>query len=176
MAFEKWMYIIRLRLRSLFQRSQVETELSEELQDHLERKTRELVAAGLTPTEARRKATREFGGVERSAAGGDIAFGTDVRYTNALDATVDYQLMQKAGMNFRQILEALNTTPAKWLHIRGVTGRLVSGENADVVVLPGDPRIDVASLASIRATVRQGKVVFGELVPQTPNLISSRAR
>ena len=33
-----------------------------------------------------------------------------------------------------------------------------------------------ARAASLAATVRQGKVAIGELVPQTPNSISSRAR
>ena len=66
MSFEKWRYALPLRLRSLFGRNRVETELHEELQDHLERKTHEYVAEGLTPSEARRKAVREFGGVELS--------------------------------------------------------------------------------------------------------------
>ena len=64
MDSEKWMHIIRLRLRSLFQGSRVERELGEELQQHLEQKTQEYVAAGLAIEEARRKAIREFGGVE----------------------------------------------------------------------------------------------------------------
>lgn len=63
---EHWLYTIPLRLRSLFRRKAVETELSDELRDHLERKTREFVAGGLAPEEARRKAMREFGGVEQS--------------------------------------------------------------------------------------------------------------
>ena len=61
-----WLYTIPLRLRSLFRREDVEQELSEELLFHLEEKTREYVAEGFSPTEARRKATREFGGVEQS--------------------------------------------------------------------------------------------------------------
>ena len=66
MRSRHWLYTIPLRLRSLFLREDVEQELSEELRFHLEEKTREYVAAGFTPTEARRKATREFGGVEQS--------------------------------------------------------------------------------------------------------------
>src|SRR5579864_1983824 len=34
MSFERWFYIVRLRLRSLFRRAQVERELDEELQFH----------------------------------------------------------------------------------------------------------------------------------------------
>jgi putative ABC transport system permease protein len=62
----KWLYTLPLRLRSLFRRQRVEQELSEELQFHLDQKTQEYIASGLTPDEARRKARREFGGVELS--------------------------------------------------------------------------------------------------------------
>jgi predicted permease len=61
-----WIVTLRLRLRSLFRRQQVEQDLSEELQYHLEKKIQEHFAAGLTQEEARRKALREFGGVELS--------------------------------------------------------------------------------------------------------------
>jgi putative ABC transport system permease protein len=63
---EHWLYTLPLRLRSLFRRNQVEKDLSEELQFHLEEKTKELVADGFSPEEARRKARREFGGLEQS--------------------------------------------------------------------------------------------------------------
>jgi predicted permease len=63
---QHWFYTLRLRLRSLFRRNQVEQDLREELQYHLERKTQEFVANGLTLEEARRKARRDFGGLEQS--------------------------------------------------------------------------------------------------------------
>ena len=59
-----WLYTLPLRLRSLFHRDAVEQDLSDELQYHLEQKTHEYIAGGLSPEEARRKATREFGGLE----------------------------------------------------------------------------------------------------------------
>jgi putative ABC transport system permease protein len=61
-----WFYTFPLRLRSLFRRNQVEQDLSEELQFHLEQKTREYMASGLARDEALQKATREFGGLELS--------------------------------------------------------------------------------------------------------------
>ena len=66
MRFEKWRYSIPLRLRSLLRRREVEQELSDELQYHVEAKTREYVANGLTREQARRNAMREFGGIEVS--------------------------------------------------------------------------------------------------------------
>lgn len=51
------------RLRSLFQREASEQELSRELEFHLERATEANIRAGMTPSEARFAAQREFGGV-----------------------------------------------------------------------------------------------------------------
>jgi putative ABC transport system permease protein len=65
MHFEKWRYIVPLRLRSLFQRKQVESELSEELQYHLEQRQRDLIAQGVAPKEARHSALREMRGLEQ---------------------------------------------------------------------------------------------------------------
>jgi predicted permease len=63
---EHWFYTLPLRLRSLFQRNQVEQDLSEELQYHLEQKTKQYASSGMALEEARRKARREFGGIEQT--------------------------------------------------------------------------------------------------------------
>src|SRR5262245_9279979 len=54
---------LRLRLRSLFRRTQLEQELDEELQYHLQRQIDVGLANGLTPEEARCTAVRELGGI-----------------------------------------------------------------------------------------------------------------
>jgi predicted permease len=64
MRFERWIYSIPLRLRSLFQRDAVEHELDDELQFHLEQKTQHYLDGGLTPEEARRCALRDIDGLE----------------------------------------------------------------------------------------------------------------
>jgi putative ABC transport system permease protein len=53
------------RLTALFNRSRTERDLDEELQHHIEVKTQENVAAGMSPEEARYAALRAFGGVEQ---------------------------------------------------------------------------------------------------------------
>jgi len=63
MRIEHWVYEIPLRLRSLFRRSRVEQELDEELQFHLDRKTEEYLAQGLTPAQARKAAVRAMDGL-----------------------------------------------------------------------------------------------------------------
>ncbi|MFN2564416.1 MAG: ADOP family duplicated permease [Gemmatimonadaceae bacterium] len=65
MRIEHWVYTIPLRLRSLFRREQVERELDEELRYHIERQVEELVARGVSPADARTRALRAMGGVER---------------------------------------------------------------------------------------------------------------
>ena len=55
-----------LRLRALFRPLQMDEELSEELQFHLEMQARKNLAGDLDPTEARRQARLQFGSIERA--------------------------------------------------------------------------------------------------------------
>ena len=63
---EHWLFTIPLRLRSLFRWSQADRELDDELRDHLERKTEEYVAQGMTQKEAYRRARLDLGGIEQT--------------------------------------------------------------------------------------------------------------
>ena len=63
---EHWLYTIPLRLRSLFRRAQADEQLDDELRDHLERKTEEYVAKGMSPQEARRRVRLDLGGIEQT--------------------------------------------------------------------------------------------------------------
>src|SRR6185437_4750458 len=47
-------------------------------------------------------------------AGGTILFGTDIGYlTNYSDQTREFDLLQRAGLSFPQILASLTTAPAE---------------------------------------------------------------
>jgi len=63
---EHWLFTIPLRLRSLFRWAQADQELDDELRDHLERKTEEYVARGMTQKEAHRRARLDLGGIEQT--------------------------------------------------------------------------------------------------------------
>src|SRR5437773_10164093 len=63
---EHWLYTIPLRLRSLFRWMQADQELDDELRDHLERKTEEYVAQGMTQEEAHRRARIDLDGIEQT--------------------------------------------------------------------------------------------------------------
>src|SRR5215471_11202895 len=57
----RWVVKLRMRMRSLFKRSQVEDELDDELRFHLEQQVDENLAQGMEPEQARRRATAAFG-------------------------------------------------------------------------------------------------------------------
>src|SRR5262249_51064388 len=62
---EQWLRTGPLRLGSIFRRGRVESELDEELRFHLDRKTEEGIAQGLSPEEARRRARLAMGGLDQ---------------------------------------------------------------------------------------------------------------
>ena len=63
---EHWLFTIPLRLRSLFRWAQADQELDDELRDHLERKTEEYVAQGMTQEQAHCRARLDLGGIEQA--------------------------------------------------------------------------------------------------------------
>src|SRR5881392_2269782 len=63
---EHWLYTIPLRLRSLFRWAQADQGLDDELRDHLDRKTQEYVAHGMTQEDAHRRARLDLGGIEQT--------------------------------------------------------------------------------------------------------------
>ena len=85
---EHWIYTVPLRLRSLFRGRQVEQELDEELQYHVDRLTEENKARGMDPQEARYAALRAMDGLEqrkeecRDARGLNLwtDLGQDIRF------------------------------------------------------------------------------------------------
>ena len=60
----RWLKSLHHLFRSLFQREIVELELDQELRFHMEQQIEENIKAGMSPDEARRSASHEFGGVE----------------------------------------------------------------------------------------------------------------
>ncbi len=91
--------------------------------------------------------------------GGTILFGTDVGYTQLYDTTSEYSYMLDAGMNWRDILASLTTTPATFFKA-GKPAGWSTGDAADLVVLGGDPALDVRNFAKVEYTIRAGKVIY----------------
>lgn len=94
------------------------------------------------------------------AAGGEILFGTDAGYIEHFDTAEEYRLLARAGLDFPAILAALTTAPAARFGAAGRSGRAAEGFEADLVVLDADPSQDVAALARVHATLRQGRFLY----------------
>jgi predicted permease len=60
-----WATVIAARMRALFGRGRLESELSDEVGFHLEMQIEDNLKAGMKPAEARNAAMRSFGGVDR---------------------------------------------------------------------------------------------------------------
>ena len=65
MSPRQWLYVIPLRLRSIFHRRLADRELDEELQYHLDMQTEENEAKGMSHEEARRSALIALGGLDQ---------------------------------------------------------------------------------------------------------------
>jgi imidazolonepropionase-like amidohydrolase len=95
-----------------------------------------------------------------SDAGIPILFGTDVGFLTDYDPTGEYRLMDRAGLNFPQILAAVTTAPAARYGFSNRKGRLAPGMDADLVVLGSDPAEDISAFADVRYTIRKGLVAY----------------
>jgi imidazolonepropionase-like amidohydrolase len=96
-----------------------------------------------------------------SDAGGQILFGTDVGYlTDYPDLTREYKLLGRAGLTFSQILAALTTEPTVRFGLSATTGRVANGQDADLVILDGDPAGDVMAFSRVRMTLRRGHIIY----------------
>lgn len=92
--------------------------------------------------------------------GGSIWFGTDVGFLEDYDPALEFDLLQRAGLSFDQILAALTTAPASRLPGGGERGRIEAGLIADLVVLDGDPASDLDAWTRPRYVLRAGRRIF----------------
>jgi macrolide transport system ATP-binding/permease protein len=140
------------RLRSLFQRSAIESELDDELRFHLELQVEKHVRAGLTREEAIRQARLEFGGLghvkEECRESRGITFlettARDIRYalrqlrkTPAFALTVLLTLALGIGAN-AAIFTLMNAVLLRKLPVTKPTSLVRLGDNNDCCVGSGN--------------------------------------
>jgi imidazolonepropionase-like amidohydrolase len=92
--------------------------------------------------------------------GGEILFGTDVGYLPNFDHAGEYELMASAGLGWREILASLTTAPAGRFREESLRGKVVSGLEADLVVLGSDPAHGVRAFADVRRVFRAGQAIY----------------
>jgi imidazolonepropionase-like amidohydrolase len=94
--------------------------------------------------------------------GGQLLFGTDVGYTHDYDPTQEYQLLQQAGLDVKEVLRMLTTAPRTLMAGEDERHEFVKvGSPADITVLARDPGVtDLRAFAHVRYTIRQGRVIY----------------
>ena len=97
-----------------------------------------------------------------SEAGVPILFGTDVGFLTDYDPAREYQLMDRAGLNFPQVLASLTTAPAARYGFSQHKGRVAAGMDADLVVLGSDPAEEVSAWTDVRYAIRKGAVIYAK--------------
>jgi putative ABC transport system permease protein len=84
------------RVRSLFRRDRVETEMDDELHFHFERQVEKYIQSGLTREEARRRARLDFGGLERVREECREARGVNVIDALFQDMRYGFRILKKS--------------------------------------------------------------------------------
>lgn len=105
-----------------------------------------------------------------SAAGGDVLFGTDAGYAEVYDTRDELRLMHEAGLDWRQVLASLTSTPAARFGQRARKGRIAEGMDADLVILAGDPAVGIEAFADVRYTLIGGRVVYAARAGESPQV------
>lgn len=136
--------IIRLRLRSLFSRAELEQELDEELRYHLEMEIEEHIAAGMSPEEARRQVQRSLAGVEQRKEE-----CRDMRGLNLLD-----NLVQDVRFAIRQLRKNVGfTATAIFMLVLGLCASVAIFAFVDAALLKPLPYRDPMRLVGVFESV-----------------------
>lgn len=97
-------------------------------------------------------------------AGGEVVLGTDYAGAGQVDFDLgmpihEIEWMQEAGMTPMQIIVAATRNGARSCNIESELGTLEKGKLADVLVVDGDPLVDVHALTNARLIMREGKSI-----------------
>jgi len=97
-------------------------------------------------------------------AGGEVVLGTDYAGARQVDFYLgmpihEIEWMQEAGMTPLQIIVAATRNGARSCNIERELGTLEKGKLADVLVVDGDPLVDVHALTKARLILREGKSI-----------------
>jgi len=112
------------------------------------------MAPGAAGSEEQLSALRGF--IDR---GGSIVFGTGAGYIPQYDPMLDHLLLDEGGIPFPDHLASLTTEPALRFAY-DYLGQVAPGMVADLVLLDGDPEVDVTAFNRVRLVLREGRALF----------------
>lgn len=97
---------------------------------------------------------------EFHALGGQLMFGTDVGYMTDYTTEDEFAALAESGLDYKEMLRMLTTAPAERFGVTADKGTVERGKLADLVVLDGDPAINIAAFSRVGATVRSGRIIY----------------
>jgi len=114
-------------------------------------------AAAVARTSEVIEAVREF-----ARTGAPLIFGTGAGYVPEFDPALEYLFLDEAGVPWETLFGALTSEPAQRFDY-GYTGLVEPGMLADIVLVDGDPSVDLTALDRVRWVLREGAVVYSSV-------------
>lgn len=116
---------------------------------------------GIDPVPERIK-RKKAGFSEALKSGVTICVGGDVGVFPHGDNVRELELMVEYGMRPADVLKAATSINAKVFHLEKKVGKVASGLLADLVVVKGDPTVEISQLRKVEWVMKNGVVVTGE--------------
>ena len=107
--------------------------------------------------EARREWIRRF-----HAMGGRILVGTDMPF-GGLAIHRELEILRECGISAAEVLASATGGAARAMRLSDRLGTIEPGRAADLLVVHGDPSVDLAALRRIDLVMRDGRAVSGPL-------------
>src|SRR6267154_6750106 len=170
------------RLRALFQRKAVESELDQELRAHLENETEKHVAAGLAPQDAARRARIALGGLEQIKEQCRDARGIRLLDTLTQDVRYGLRTLRKSpGFTAVAILTlalGIGANTAIFSMMNGLMLHTLPVRDPEQLVellhqYPGEPAFNGFSWDAYQI-MRDGNHVFSDLIVGSMNFFTVR--
>jgi len=87
-----------------------------------------------------------------------IVFGTDTGVSAHGDNAREFALMVRGGMPPMEAIQSATSVAAKFLGIESTHGSIVSGKQADIVAVPGNPLEDIDLMTKVSFVMKGGTV------------------
>ena len=87
-------------------------------------------------------------------AGGDVGVFTHGDNVRELEMMVEY------GMDTQEVLKAITSANAKILGINDQRGLIKKGMMADIIVVDGNPTLNISDLRKIKCVIKGGKIII----------------